>query len=52
MESPMRYHSLVVTDLPAEFEVTARTTDGLIMAVRFRNRPRWGAQFHTESIAS
>jgi para-aminobenzoate synthetase len=48
----VRYHSLVVTDLPAEFEVTARTTDGLIMAVRFRNRPMWGAQFHPESIAS
>ena len=48
----VRYHSLVVTDLPAEFEVTARTTDGLIMAVRYRNRPMWGAQFHPESIAS
>ena len=48
----VRYHSLVVTDLPAEFGVTARTTDGLIMAVRYRNRPMWGAQFHPESIAS
>jgi len=27
----VRYHSLVVTDLPAEFEVTARTTDGLVI---------------------
>ena len=48
----VRYHSLVVTDLPAELEVTARTTDGLIMAVRHRNRPMWGVQFHPESIAS
>jgi para-aminobenzoate synthetase len=48
----VRYHSLVVADLPAELEVTARTTDGLIMAVRHRNRPMWGVQFHPESIAS
>jgi para-aminobenzoate synthetase len=48
----VRYHSLVVADLPAELEVTARTTDGLIMAVRHRNRPMWGLQFHPESIAS
>jgi para-aminobenzoate synthetase len=50
--SAVRYHSLVVADLPAELEVTARTTDGLIMAVRHRNRPMWGLQFHPESIAS
>jgi para-aminobenzoate synthetase len=48
----VRYHSLVVADVPAELEVTARTTDGLIMAVRHRNRPMWGVQFHPESIAS
>jgi para-aminobenzoate synthetase len=48
----VRYHSLVVTDLPAEFEVTARTTDGLIMAVRHRNRPMCGVQFHPGSIGS
>ena len=48
----VRYHSLVVTDLPAEFDVTAWTTDGLIMAVHHRSRPMWGVQFHPESIAS
>ena len=48
----VRYHSLVVTDLPAELEVTAWATDGLIMAVRHRSRPMRGLQFHPESIAS
>lgn len=46
----VRYHSLVATDLPPELEVTARTGDGLIMALRHRELPQWGVQFHPESI--
>jgi anthranilate synthase component 2 len=47
-----RYHSLVVErdDLPAELEVTAETEDGLVMAVQHRSLPRYGVQFHPESI--
>ena len=47
-----RYHSLVIekTSVPAELEVTARTADGEIMAVRHRTLPIEGVQFHPESF--
>ncbi len=47
-----RYHSLVVADegLPGELEVTARTSDGVIMGVRHKRFPVEGVQFHPESI--
>jgi para-aminobenzoate synthetase len=48
----VRYHSLLVYDLPAELEAIGTTEDGLIMAVRHRARPHWGVQFHPESIAT
>lgn len=44
-----RYHSLAALDVPACFEVLARTDDGELMAVRHRERPLWGVQFHPES---
>lgn len=48
----VRYHSLIVDEktLPAELEVTARSDDGLIMALRVKNKPIWGVQFHPESV--
>ncbi len=48
----VRYHSLAVreTDLPASLAVDAVTDDGEIMAVRHRERPVFGVQFHPESI--
>ena len=45
-----RYHSLIVDDLPREVECTAESEDGLIMAVRHREWPAYGVQFHPESI--
>jgi anthranilate synthase/aminodeoxychorismate synthase-like glutamine amidotransferase len=50
----MRYHSLVAdpTRLPRALEVTARTADGVIMAVRHRSRPTVGVQFHPESVGT
>ncbi|SER57936.1 anthranilate synthase component II [Natrinema salaciae] len=49
-----RYHSLTVdrADLPAVLEETARTADerGVLMAVRHREKPHVGVQFHPESI--
>ncbi|MBS3910045.1 MAG: aminodeoxychorismate/anthranilate synthase component II [Actinobacteria bacterium] len=47
-----RYHSLVVEreSLPPELEISAETEDGLIMALRRRDFPIEGVQFHPESI--
>lgn len=54
IDSPVsvaRYHSLAVGEnLPDCLTVTARTLDGEIMAVRHRNYPVVGLQFHPESI--
>ena len=45
-----RYHSLVVDeDLPACFEVSA-SGGGVVMAIRHRELPAEGVQFHPESV--
>jgi anthranilate synthase component 2 len=50
----MRYHSLVgdPQTLPECLKVTARTADGVIMAVQHRTYPIYGVQFHPESIGT
>jgi para-aminobenzoate synthetase component 2 len=47
-----RYHSLAVVEstLPAEIEVTGRTASGVVMAMRHRELPVEGVQFHPESV--
>jgi anthranilate synthase/aminodeoxychorismate synthase-like glutamine amidotransferase len=47
-----RYHSLVVerSSFPASLEVTAESDDGEIMALRHREFPVQGVQFHPESV--
>jgi anthranilate synthase/aminodeoxychorismate synthase-like glutamine amidotransferase len=48
-----RYHSLVVSEegWPADLEICARSKeDGLVMALRHREWPVHGVQFHPESI--
>lgn len=47
-----RYHSLVIEreSCPKELVITARSDDGEIMAIRHREFPIEGVQFHPESI--
>ncbi|MDD2644302.1 MAG: aminodeoxychorismate/anthranilate synthase component II [Methanobacteriaceae archaeon] len=47
-----RYHSLALIEntLPQELDVIARTIDDEIMAVKHKNYPIYGLQFHPESI--
>lgn len=47
-----RYHSLIAepASLPACWRVTGRSPGGEIMAMEHRQLPRWGVQFHPESI--
>ncbi len=45
-----RYHSLAATSVPDLLEVTARSEDGVVQAVRHRDLPIEGVQFHPESI--
>ena len=48
----IRYHSLAITpeSVPECLEVSARSESGVIMAVRHREHPIEGIQFHPESI--
>ncbi|ADO26861.2 aminodeoxychorismate synthase component I [Corynebacterium pseudotuberculosis] len=48
----VRYHSLMVTEVPRCMRVTARNAEGLVMALEHKTKPWWGVQFHPESIGS
>jgi anthranilate synthase/aminodeoxychorismate synthase-like glutamine amidotransferase len=47
-----RYHSLCAeeTVLPEALRITARSEDGVVMAIEHREMPTFGVQFHPESI--
>ena len=47
-----RYHSLAVEEdsLPETLEPLAWSEDGTLMAMRHRELPYWGVQFHPESV--
>src|SRR5438105_73014 len=47
-----RYHSLMVDErtLPPDLIVTARSDDGVVMALRHRSLPLEAVQFHPESV--
>jgi len=45
-----RYHSLAGVGIPDCLEVSARSADGIVMALRHRSLPVFGLQFHPESI--
>ena len=49
-----RYHSLVAIEdsFPSELIITARTDNGLIMALEHKDYPIFGVQFHPESIVT
>jgi para-aminobenzoate synthetase component II len=47
-----RYHSLTILPetIPEELEVIGRTESGIVMAIRHRELPVYGVQFHPESV--
>ncbi|MFH2106637.1 MAG: aminodeoxychorismate/anthranilate synthase component II [Candidatus Micrarchaeota archaeon] len=53
MENPlnvMRYHSLLGTKIPDCLEITAETEEKEVMAIKHKQLPIYGVQFHPESI--
>jgi len=57
VENPLpaaRYHSLFCTNetLPKCMEITARTSDGMIMGIKHKEKTIFGVQFHPESIGT
>jgi anthranilate synthase component 2 len=48
----VRYHSLILEDLPSSLMVTAQTTEQEVMAIAHPSLPIFGVQFHPEAILS
>lgn len=51
--SIMRYHSILIEEMPEDFEVTSRTIDDQsIMGIQHKSLPIYGLQYHPESIGT
>jgi anthranilate synthase component II len=53
LENPLiggRYHSLAVEKLAPSLEISAETSDGVLMGLRHKTLPANGLQFHPESV--
>ncbi|MBS4268392.1 anthranilate phosphoribosyltransferase [Campylobacter vulpis] len=48
----MRYHSLEVVELSENLEALSYSEDGILMAIKHKNLPYFGIQFHPESYFS
>ena len=49
----MRYHSILIEEMPKDFKVIARTEDdGAIMGIQHESLPIFGLQYHPESIGT
>ncbi|MBZ8176383.1 aminodeoxychorismate synthase component I [Corynebacterium poyangense] len=48
----VRYHSWIISHLPEELIALAHSEDGVIQAIKHRDHPWWGVQFHPESIST
>lgn len=46
----VRYHSLICSDLCDDVEIIAKTHKGEIMAIKHKDLPIYGLQFHPEAI--
>lgn len=45
-----RYHSLVLTQLPACLQITSHTLAGEVMSLEHIDKPIWGLQYHPEAL--
>ncbi|MCG8310553.1 MAG: aminodeoxychorismate/anthranilate synthase component II [Cytophagales bacterium] len=46
----VRYHSLICRDLPGSLNVIAKTESNEIMAIKHKQLPVYGLQFHPEAV--